>query len=167
MAKRGRKPVRITKSEYINEYWEKHKEKLSELYPPIGVHSSEKIFKDIAKNNLANMSWNSKKNAKRDMEDLLYERKYGWEKANLRKAKRDALDNPFDDMRKLNNKFGEYIPADIDLGKVIDETGAEVDEAIVGYWGIADEDVVLAEISRSVGGSPVSYYRFVDAGLIS
>ena len=63
-------------------------------------------------------------------------------------------------------KFGEYTPADIDLGKVIDETGAEVDEAIVGYWGIADEDVVLAEISRSVGGSPVSYYRFVDAGLI-
>ena len=133
MAKRGRKPVKITKSEYINEYWEKHKEKLSELFPPVGVHSSEKIFKDTAKNELANMSWNSKKNAKRDMEDMLYERKYGQEKANLRKAKRDALDNPFDDMRKLNNKFGEYTPADIDLGKVIDETGAEVKSIINRY----------------------------------
>lgn len=172
----SRKKVRINKSDYINEYWNKNKAKLTSIFGIYTRISAEDAFKRIAKESIANdIRFDSKKTAKKALDDLIYARTHTNDEIKLRKAKEEAFKNQedlgagkkiFDKLSRLNNKIdpGAYNDISIVLPDDVNPiTGFNVQREIIGYWDIKGSNVVLAQIEGQVDeDSPFTYYEFID-----
>ena len=112
MSKRGRKPIRVTKLKYAQEYWNKHSNKLKEVFK----YGGEREFMSVIKNEIKQDSYYSKRAARESMEQIVYSRSHTVEESELRKARVEASNRPLDsagnevkDLRQLNGKFKKGI----------------------------------------------------------
>ena len=128
--------------------------------------------------NIANYHFNSKKTAKKAIEDEIYSLTHTGPEVKLKEAKEKAFKNQdelggtkvFDKISRLNKRIDvdKYIDCDISFGEGVNPiTGYNVQRKIVGYWEIKNSDYVLAEIEGQVDDdSPFSYYEFIDRRLL-
>lgn len=179
MAKRRGRPRQvISKISYINEYWEKYKDKIEYLFKGFGKYSAEFAFKRKAELQIKNdIRFNSKKTAKQALDDFVYAMGHTSEEMDLRIAKRNAFANQdpahkmFDKISKLNKRMeaDKFVDCDIALSDGVNPiTGSTVHRNIIGYWEIKDSDYVLAKIEGQIDDdSQFTYNEFIDRRLLS
>ena len=164
MSKRGRKPIEVTKQKYADEYWKKNQSKLEQIFP-----YGKQQYDSIVRNVIDQSKFKSKTKAKAAFDDMVYDRTHTIEQIELRKARQEADNNPFNDMRKLNGKFSDY--QTVQAIKILekDENDRHYQESVIGYWEIKNSDYILAQVEGIVDdNTPYNYYTYIrrdDLGL--
>lgn len=164
MSKRGRKPIEITKQKYADEYWDKNKAKLSQIFP-----YGKQQYDSIVRNVIEQSKFKSKTKAREVFNNMVYDRTHTVEQIELRKARQEADNNPFSDMRKLNGKFRDYQAVKSIRILEKDENNRHYQEDVIGYWEIKGSTYVLAQVEGMVdNNTPYTYYTYlrrVDLGI--
>ena len=109
----GRKKHYVKKMDYAEEYWNKHQEKLQEVFP-----LGKRQFESVAQNTIPEGKFLGKARAKQEFDDMVARRKYGSEYVEMRQALRTYAQENNIKMSKFNKKkFGEEVAVDIDAGE--------------------------------------------------
>ena len=157
MSKRGRRPIEITKQKYAEEYWIKNQAKLAQVFP-----YGKEQYDSIVRNVIDQSKFKSKTLAKEVFNNMVYDRTHTIEQIDLRKARQEANNSPFSDMRKLNNKFGDYQAGQSIRILEKDENNRHYQEDVIGYWEIKGSEYVLAQVEGMVdNNTPYNYYTYI------
>lgn len=157
MSKRGRKPIEITKQKYADEYWIKNQAKLAQVFP-----YGKQQYDSIVRNVIEQSKFKSKTLAKEAFNNMVYDRTHTIEQIELRKARQEAENNPFDDLRKLNGKFTDYQTVQSIRILEKDENNRHYQEDVIGYWEIKGSDYVLAQVEGIVdSNTPYNYFTYI------